>query len=128
MTEIAVIEALRSAQGVQEVQSLQATVNAQAVADPQAIQAFNEAMGVQAADGVPFAGQVTEAWQGAQGAYQDHMHRLQTLSQSGQMGTMSVANMTALQYEMAATNFQLEVTVSVAKKASDAVQTLVKNG
>ena len=130
MTEIAVIEAIRSAQGVNGPDAIQAAAAqaAQAVADPNAIAAFNEAMGVAATADVPFASQISGAWHGAQDAYQDHLHRLKSLSESGEMGTMSVANMSALQYEIANTNFQLEVTVSVAKKSSDAVQTLVKNG
>ena len=128
MTEIAVIEALRSVQGVDPTAQVAQAANVQQTADPNAIEAFNAAMGVERTGEIPFASQISGAWQGAQDSYQAHLHRLRTLSESGDNGTMSVANMSALQYEVANTNFQLEVTVSVAKKASDAVQTLVKNG
>ena len=128
MTEVAVIEALRGVQGVQATNALQAASNVQAAADPQAVAAFNQAMGVTSTDPVPFANQLAGVWNGAQDVYQGHLHRLQALSESTAMGTASVANMSALQYEMAATNFELEVTVAVAKKSREAVQTLVKNG
>ena len=128
MTEVALIEAMRGVGATQGVHELQAANTTAAVADPSAVQAFQAAMAPQAVDATPFASQVSASWHAAQDAYQGHLHRLKSLSESGVMGTMSVAQMSALQYEVANTNFQLEVTVSVAKKASDAVQTLVKNG
>ena len=133
MTEMALVEAMRGVTSSQSVNALNAAQMQQtaAVADPHAVQAFEAAMSAQAPSEVgatPFASQISEAWRGAQDVYQSHLHRLKSLSESGVMGTMSVAQMSALQYEVANTNFQLEVTVSVAKKASDAVQTLVKNG
>ena len=62
-----------------------------------------------------------------------HLHsdadHIRALSEAKRLGNApSVLQMTELQYEVANLSFQQEVVTNVAKKASSAIETLVKNG
>ncbi len=128
MIEAAAIEAVRAAQAPQSVAYLnEANLNAK-IADPEAVKAFQEAMQAPAATPIPFAEQISATWHAAQDVNQGIMHRIEALSQMQKLGGPSVAMMTQLQYEVANLSFQQEVVTNVAKKASSAVETLVKNG
>ena len=125
MLETQVIEAIRAAQAPQTVEYLQQLQASDAVADPKAVQAFQQAMD---ADPVPFAQQVSQAWTAAQDMNQGIMHRIHALSERRFGEAPSVAMLTELQYEIANLSFQQDVVTNVAKKASAAIETLVKNG
>ena len=94
--------------------------------DPAAVAAFDEAMA--AAAPVPFIEQLGATWKAAQLRNQAHIRRITQLSALADREQFSVARLSALQYEIQTTNFELEVTTLVAKKSSEMVQTLVKNG
>ena len=129
MLEAAAIEAVRAAQAPQSVAYLNEQLSANKTADADAVNAFQSAMGVGGADPIPFAQQVSTTWQVAQDMNQGILHRIHALSDAKQLGNApSVLQMTELQYEVANLSFQQEVVTSVAKKASAAVETLVKNG
>ena len=129
MLEAAAIEAVRAAQAPQSVAYLNEQMSANKTADADAVNAFQSAMGVGGADPIPFAQQVSTTWQVAQDMNQGILHRIHALSDAKQLGNApSVLQMTELQYEVANLSFQQEVVTSVAKKASAAVETLVKNG
>lgn len=129
MLEVAAIEAVRAAQAPQSVAYLDEQLATSKVADTDAVSAFQAAMGVGGADPIPFAQQIGDSWHVAQDMNQGIMHRIHALSQAKQLGnTPSVLQMTELQYEVANLSFQQEVVTSIAKKASNAVETLVKNG
>ncbi|MBR0459678.1 MAG: hypothetical protein IJJ26_10620 [Victivallales bacterium] len=129
MLEAKVVEAIQAAQAPQTVAYLQQLQEAEAVADPNAVQAFQQAMNVKGPDPVPFAQRINQAWHAAQDMNQDIIHRIHALSERKSLGPgPSVAMMTELQYEVANLSFQQEVVTNVAKKASSAIETLVKNG
>ena len=129
MLEAAAIEAVRAAQAPQSVAYLNEQLATNKVADADAVNAFQSAMGVGGSDPVPFAQQIGDSWRVAQDMNQGIMYRIHALSQAKQLGnTPSVLQMTELQYEVANLSFQQEVVTSIAKKASNAVETLVKNG
>jgi len=126
MNETMAIEALRATGATAGGFGLPAG----AVADPNAVTAFQNAMGSGAVGEptpIPFVEQIQGAWQAAQVANQSHMHRISVLSEMASQSS-SLAGLSELQYRVAETNFQLEITTLVAKKASDAVSTLIKNG
>ena len=126
MTEEMIVEAVRAAGG--------GTGNAgaaQAVpptADPQAVEAFARAMGAEPVTPIPMASEIAETWRAAQDGQQGMLHRMTALSGLAQMEGASVAQLTQLQYEVANFAFQQELVTNIAKKATDAVTTLVKNG
>jgi len=124
MNETVAIEAVRAA----STAAAQQATNVQPTADPAAVAAFSDAMQAGPVGDIPFASQVQAAWGAAEAAHQTHLHRMEALSDLALGSTPSIAGLSQLQYEVATTSFQLEVTTSVAKKASDAVSTLVKNG
>ena len=129
MLEAAAIEAVRAAQAPQSVAYLNEQLSADKAASADAVKAFEEAMGAGGADPIPFAQQVSSSWSAAQDMNQGIMHRIHALTQAKELGnTPSVLQMTELQYEVANLSFQQEVVTSVAKKASTAVEMLVKNG
>ena len=129
MLEAAAIEAVRAVQAPQSVTYLNEQLSANKTADVDAVNAFQSAMGVGETDPIPFAQQVSTTWQVAQDMNQGILHRIHALSDAEQLGNApSVLQMTELQYEVANLSFQQEVVTSVAKKASAAVETLVKNG
>ena len=125
MTEAMIVEAVRAAGGVNPMQQAQAV---QQVADPDAVARFEAAMAPQAPTEIPFAGQVAATFNAAQGNYQEMLHRIHALSAMSATHALSSAEMFELQYEVANLAFQQDVVTNIAKKASDAVSTLVKNG
>ena len=129
MLEAAAIEAVRAAQAPQSVAYLNEQLSANKTADADAVNAFQSAMGAGGADPIPFAQQVSTTWRVAQDMNQGIMHRIHALTEAKRLGNApSVLQMTELQYEVANLSFQQEVVTNVAKKASSAVETLVKNG
>jgi type III secretion system YscI/HrpB-like protein len=100
------------------------------VADPSAVNRFEAAMGVQGTtevDPVPFASEVSAAWRSAQVNNQGILHRIRALSQLERMHGPASGELVELQYEVMNLSFQQEVVAKVADKASNAIQTLVKN-
>lgn len=125
--EIGAIEAVRAAQAPQSVAYLNEMAAAKA-ANPEDVAAFERAMAPQAADPVPFASQLAEAWRGAQDVRQAKLHRIESLITSNAADGRSMDKMMRLQYELINFHFQQEVVSDIAKKASTAIETLVKNG
>lgn len=129
MLEAAAIEAVRAAQAPQSVAYLNEQLSASKTVDADAVNAFQSVMGAGGPDPIPFAQQVSTTWRVAQDMNQGIMHRIHALAEAKQLGNSpSVLQMTELQYEVANLSFQQEVVTNVAKKASSAVETLVKNG
>ena len=124
MTEAMVVEAVRGA-----VANSQMTVGAvQAAPDPAAVERFMSAMSPEKVTEIPFAAQVAATWKNAEGNYQGILHRVKALAAIREQHYPSAAELSELQYEIANLTFQQEVATNIAKKASDAVSTLVKNG
>ena len=129
MLEAAAIEAVRAAQAPQSVAYLNELLSANKAADVDAVKAFQAAMGAGGPDPIPFAQQISTTWRVAQDMNQGIMHRIHALTEAKRLGNSpSVLQMTELQYEVANLSFQQEVVTNVAKKASTAVEMLVKNG
>ena len=129
MTEAAMIEAVRAVGGMGTQQMVPAQVSP--AADPAAVDAFQAAMsagGVEKPTAIPFADRVAAAWRTAQGNEQLHLKRMQSIVEPGDRRMQSSLEMINLQYELATMKFNLDLTLTVAKKTSDAVTTLVKNG
>ena len=122
MNESMIIEAVRAAGGVQGTLAPQ---QAAATADPAAVARFEAAMAPEAPAEIPFAGEVAATFNAAQGNYQEMLHRVHALTSLSRSHALSAAE---LQYEVANLSFQQEIVTNIAKKASDAVSTLVKNG
>ena len=125
MTEAMIVEAVRAAGGPQALQQVQP---AQQVADPNAVARFNAALAPQAPSDIPFAAQVAATFDAAQGHYQEMLHRTHALVAMSKVHGLSATELSTLQYEVANLSFQQEIVTNIAKKASDAVSTLVKNG
>ena len=134
MTEQMIVEAVRAAGAGGADATQQAREAVQATADPAAVASFQSAMDPQAVTGVsavteiPFAAQISSTWKAAQVNYQGLLHRIKALTEMRQMHGPSAAELSELQYNVANLSFQQEVVTNIAKKASDAVSTLVKNG
>ena len=130
MNEAMAIEAVRASGGLQSQQLM--TQMAPPTVDPAAASAFADAMGapqaVSAPLPVPFADGLQRAWHASQVEQQVHKHRVSALLEMGAARGLSAAELSAMQYEFSTMGFELEVTTIIAKKASDAVSTLVKNG
>ena len=94
------------------------------VADPEAVSRFQDAM---EAEPVPFADGIRSVWQSAQDNHQGILHRIRALGELRGTRAPSAAEMSELQYEVANLSFQQEVVAKVADKASQAIQTLIKN-
>ena len=129
MTEAAMIEALRAVGGAGAQQMAPAQVPA--AADPAAVDAFQAAMAATGAEqpvSVPFADRVRAAWRTAQGIEQSHLLRMRSIVDPGENRLLSATELVNLQYELETLKFNMEVTMTVARKTSDAITTLVKNG
>lgn len=129
MTESAMIEAIRAvgSAGAQPMVPTQVP----ATADPAAVDAFQAAMaasGVEPPVSVPFADRVSAAWRAAQGIEQTHLLRMRSIVDPGENRLLSATELVNLQYELETLKFNMEVTMTVARKTSDAITTLVKNG
>jgi len=126
MTEAMIVEAVKAAGSSTQAMQMQAAVAP--AADPLAVAQFQQAMGTEGVTPVPLASQIAETWGAAQKSHQDILHRIKALTELRGMRGPSAAEMAELQYEVANLAFQQEVVTNVAKKASDAVSTLIKNG
>lgn len=126
MTEAMIVEAVRSAGGGKV--GLMAQQGVQANVDPAAVERFQAAMTPPAPSDIPFASQVAATWKTAESNYQGILHRIKALTELRRMHGPSAVELSELQYEVANLTFQQEVVTNIAKKASDAVSTLVKNG
>ncbi len=130
MTESMIVEAIRAAGGPQHTMTAEQVAGVDRVADPSAVDRFRAAMGIdgaKAADPVPFASQAAAAWRTAQENNQGILHRIKALSELGRMHGPAALDMIELQYEVMNLSFQQEVVTKVADKASNAIQTLIKN-
>jgi len=125
MTEAMIVEAVRAAGGVGGP-AVSQTVRQ--VADPQAVEAFQKAIEPDGPAPVPMMSQIAETWRAAQTDQQTILHRMSALSDLSKLGGNSMAQLSALQYEVMNFAFQQDIVTNIAKKASDAVTTLVKNG
>ena len=95
-----------------------------------AVTRFEAAMGVDAPQGVseiPFASQVSAVWRSAQANNQGMLHRIRALTDLRGRHAVSAPEMLELQYEVMNLSFQQDVVTKIADKASNAVQTLIKN-
>ena len=128
MIEVASIEAVRAVQAPQSVAYLNEQMRANKVADPEAVAAFEEAMCPQGPDPIPFAQQVSEAWRSAQDVRSEKLKRIESLINMNPDEGRSADVMLRLQYELINFGFQQEVVSDIAKKASTAIETLIKNG
>ena len=131
MTEAAMLEAVRAVTGPSVQPQTYAPNTIGQVADPAAIDAFKSAMAVDGPDRItpiPFADQVSALWRSAQLEEQVHLRRMERLAEFRGEGPMSPQELLAMQYELQTMTFNMEVTTTVAKKSSDAVSTLIKNG
>ena len=125
MTEAMAIEAVRAAGGANWMQQAAAVPQ---TPDPEAVAAFADAMAAPAPDAIPFVQQIAETWRGAEVGNQRNLQSAVEMLGVGEHRVLSLGEMSRLQYELAEAGFQMEITTLVAKKVSDAVSTLVKNG
>ena len=119
MTETMAVEAIRG-MGMNTMP----VAEVRPVADPEAVARFDAAM---QADPIPFADGIRSVWQSAQDNHQGILHRIKALGELRGERAPSAAEMSELQYEVANLSFQQEVVAKVADKASQAIQTLIKN-
>ena len=125
MTEAIAVEAVRAAGGANWMQQPAAVPQ---TPDPNAVAEFTEAMAAPASDAIPFVQQIAETWRGAEIKNQQCLHDSVDLLGDGEHRMLSLGEFSRLQYELTEAGFQIEMTTLVAKKVSDAVSTLVKNG
>ena len=124
MTEQMMVEAVRAVGGPASQLSADEAQSVSGVADPSAVSRFQAAMDV---DPVPFTSEVSAVWRTAQVNNQGLLHRIRALTDLRNTHSPSMPNMIELQYEVMNLTFQQEVVTKVADKASNAVQTLIKN-
>ena len=124
MTEQMMVEAVRAVGEPASQLSAEEAQSVSGVADPSAVSRFQAAMDV---DPVPFASEVSAVWRTAQVNNQGLLHRIRALTDLRNTHSPSMPNMIELQYEVMNLTFQQEVVTKVADKASNAVQTLIKN-
>ena len=125
MTEAAAIEAVRAAGGANWMQQAAAVPQ---TPDPNAVAAFADAMAAPAPDAIPFVQQIAETWRGAEIGNQRNLQTAVKMLGIGEHRVLSLGEFSRLQYELNEASFQMEITTLVAKKVSDTVSTLVKNG
>ena len=125
MTEAAAIEAVRAAGGANWMQQAAAVPQ---TPDPNAVAAFADAMAAPAPDAIPFVQQIAETWRGAEIGNQRNLQTAVKMLGVGEHRVLSLGEFSRLQYELTEAGFQMEITALVAKKVSDTVSTLVKNG
>ena len=128
MMEMSMVEAVRAAMAPQSVAYLNEQLATERVADPEAVARFSAAMAPSGPDPVPLAQSIAETWTAAHDNNQGILHRMRALAALDGAHGPSLAELTQLQYEVANLSFQQEVVTGVAKKASTAIETLVKNG
>lgn len=131
MTESMIVEAVKAAGGPEWAAGVGMGAHSpQSVPDPSSVAKFQAAMGADRAEAVsaiPFASQAAGAWRMAEANNQGILHRIRALSELGKLHGPSSADLVELQYEVMNLSFQQEVVTKVADKASNAVQTLIKN-
>ena len=125
MPETAIVEAIRGAGTGLSAQQL---TEAAKTADPDADARFQEALAPTQVTDIPFASQVSSTWRTMQDNQQGILHRIRALTELRHEHGPSMAELSLLQYEVANLSFQQEVVTNIAKKSSDAISTLVKNG
>ena len=128
--ETLAVEAIRASQSAASAQpGAVAGASSGRLAPPSAsaVAKFEAAMGAEAPAAVPFASQVSAAWRSAQANNQGMLHRIRALSELQGRHSLSAAELVELQYEVMNLSFQQEVVTKVADKASNAIQTLIKN-
>ena len=130
--ETLAIEAIRASQSATAAQTGAAAAAAGPSAAPSAsaVSKFQAAMAVDAPQGVseiPFASQVSAVWRSAQANNQGMLHRIRALTELRAEHSLSAADLVELQYEVMNLSFQQDVVTEIADKASNAVQTLIKN-
>ena len=106
-------------QGATSLPSSSAFVN------PQTVTHFQALLGEPQ---IPLASAVASAWQEAETLNRRLRVRLTDRLQSGVHRVWSFQDLAALQYDVASITFQQEVVTQLAKKATDGVTTLIKNG
>ena len=130
MTESMVVEAVRRTTAADGTAWAGAAEQVGQVADPSAVSRFQAAMGVDgvnAVDPIPFVSEASATWRMAQANNQGILHRIKALSELGRMHGPAAPDLVELQYEVMNLAFQQEVVTKVADKASNAIQTLIKN-
>ncbi len=133
MNDAMIVEAVRAVQPSVAQDAVDSPLAADRVANPAAVSRFQAAMAAEgpqspaAADPVPFASEATAAWRSAQVNNQGILHRIRALSDLRETHSPSMVNLIELQYEVMNLSFQQEIVTKVSDKASNAVQTLIKN-
>ena len=132
--ETLAVEAIRASQSATAAQAASGGSGSSpdSMAPPSAsavsrLQAAMAADAPQGASAVPFASQLSAAWRSAQANNQGMLHRIRALSELQGQHSLSAAELVELQYEVMNLSFQQEVVTKIADKASNAVQTLIKN-
>lgn len=126
MIESMIIEAVSSARTA-GVDPAMASAQVQSAPDPEAVAKFQAAMAPQPVAEIPFADSAARSWQMAHDNNQGIIHRIRALTELSAERELSAPEMYELQYEVANLSFQQDVVAKVADKASQAVQTLIKN-
>ena len=125
--ETLAVEAIRASQSATAAQTGAQAAGPSAPPSASAVAKFEAAMAPDAPTAIPFASQVSAAWQSAQANNQGMLHRIRALAELQGRHSLSAAEMVELQYEVMNLSFQQEVVTKVADKTSTAVQTLIKN-
>lgn len=129
--ETLAVEAIRASQSATAAQTgTAAAAGPSAAPSASAVSKFQAAMAADAPQGVseiPFASQVSAAWRSAQANNQGMLHRIRALTDLRGRHAVSAPEMLELQYEVMNLSFQQDVVTKIADKASNAVQTLIKN-
>lgn len=126
MTESMIVEAVRSAKPL-GVEAMPAAMGVEALPDPEAVARFQAAMAPEPVPEVPFADAAAASWQMAHDNNQGIIHRIRALTELSAERSLTAPELYELQYEVANLAFQQDVVAKVADKASQAVQTLIKN-
>ena len=128
--ETLAVEAIRASQSATTAQTAAQAAGPSAPPSASAVSKFQAAMAASAPQGVseiPFASQVSAAWRSAQANNQGMLHRIRALTDLRGRHAVSAPEMLELQYEVMNLSFQQDVVTKIADKASNAVQTLIKN-
>lgn len=126
MTEAMIIEAVASAR-VNGADPAMAAGSVNVAPDPNAVAAFQAAMAPAPVAEIPFADSAARSWRMAHDNNQGIIHRMRALSEMSAERALSAPELCELQYEVANLSFQQDVVAKVADKASQAIQTLIKN-
>ena len=133
MTDSMIVEAIRSVPKVGVAEDGAAVGAAAPTASPDAVAKFQAAMATEPVEettkvvSIPFADQISSVWRTAQENHQGLLHRMRALSEMNGKEGMTSVHLAELQYDVMTLSFQQEIVTKVADKASNAVQTLIKN-